>query len=383
MPIELRRAYLEEIRFRYLKSTKKKKALILDEFCKVSRYTRKYAIKVLNRKASPRLRKPGPAPRYNREVVEALQELSKLTGHICSKNMKRAIPLWLPFLKLPERTEMDLIRISSSTIDRLLRPYRKPLGRGLTTTQVSLMKSRIPIKLLDHDIKVPGFVEADTVSHCGNSAAGEFVSTVTATDLLTAWTENRAVWTKRAELVVERIKEIENSLPFTLIGFASDNGNEFLNTQLERYLEDRQAPVKFVRRRPYKKNDNAHVEQKNWTHVRQLFGYERYDALELVPMMNEIYQAYWNPLRNFFIPTMKLKSKTRIGGKIKKIYEEPKTPYQRVMESSYVSDAEKEKLRNQFLSKNPIYLKQQLDIKIKEFFKKVDELKIKQRMTAS
>lgn len=383
MPIEIRRAYLSEIRLRYKNSTKKQKTLILNEFCLNCRYNRKYAIRILKGEITPHTKRPGPKPRYS-EALPALKELWMLMGQMCSKKMKAALPLWLPFYKPTKRVEELLLRMSAATIDRLLRPVRAPLGKGLSTTRpAAALKSKIPIKLLDGDVTMPGYLESDTVAHCGSSVAGEYANSLTVTDLFSGWTENRAMFAKSSEQVVGKVTEIEGKLPFAIIGFASDNGSEFINEELHRYLTQRQAPINFVRRRAYKKNDNAHVEQKNYTHVRQLFGYERLEDKELVGMMNEIYRAYWNPLLNFFTPVMKLNKKERIGGRIKKSYDSPRTPYQRLMESPFVPLADKAKLSDAYRTKNPIYLRQQLDLKLKEFFEKVDEAKVQRRTTGS
>jgi hypothetical protein len=202
-------------------------------------------------------------------------------------------------------------------------------------------KNKIPIKLLDADVTGPGFIEADTVAHCGTSMAGVFVNTLTMTDIFSGWTELRAVWGKQSDAVLDGIKTIEETLPFKIKGFASDNGNEFLNNDLWTYFTQRENKIEFVRRRPYKKNDNAHVEQKNWTHVRQLLGYDRLDQQWDVNYINDIYVNYWLILWNYFTPVMKLKSKTRIGGKIIKQYDEPKTPFERLLESPSLSQEEK------------------------------------------
>lgn len=384
MPIELRKAYLIEIRLRYSKSTKKKKGLILDEFCEVSKLTRKHAIKILNGKLNPRTKRPGPKSRYQKDnVIIALKELWELMNKMCSKKMKFAFIDWLPFYNATDEVKVLLLSMSPSTIDRLLKPHRSPLKKGLSGTKANLIKNRIPLKLIDGDIKIPGYLEADTVAHCGNSLSGEFANSLTFTDLASGWTENRAIWTKLAKQIVKRLEDVEKRLPFSMIGFASDNGSEFINEEVEDYLKQRSAPVNMVRRRPYKKNDNAHVEQKNWTHVRQLFGYERVENEELVPLMNEIYQAYWNPILNFFTPVLKLVSKERIGGRVKKKYDDPKSPYKRLLDSSYIDEETKTELRNKFYTKNPIFLKKQLDQKLHEFFKRLDELKIGKRMTGS
>ena len=374
MPIEFSRAYLSEIRSRYKNSTRKEKSKILDEFCTVNNYNRKHAIRILNGGVRPRVRKPGPASKYNRsDVLKALKELWQLMNEMCSEKMKVAFIDWLPFYECSDEVQVLLLQMSSSTIDRLLRPYRKPLIKGISTTKKSYFKNKIPIKLLDEEIKIPGYVEGDTVAHCGVSAGGEFASSLTITDLCSGWTENRAMLTKKAEKVTEKLKDIEDRLPFTLIGLATDNGSEFLNENVVDYMRNRDIPINMVRRRSYKKNDNAHVEQKNNTHVRQLFGYDRIEDLGIVLLMNEIYMAYWNPLLNFFTPVLKLKSKERIGGRVKKIYDEPKSPYKRLLENTYVPEKEKAKLREAFALKNPIYLKKELDKKLKEFYKRVEE----------
>jgi len=292
---------------------------------------------------------------------------------------RTALPLWLPFYREPMEAETKrlLLKMSSATIDRRLREYRDGADQigGISATRSSWVKSKIPIRLLDHKILEPGFLESDTVAHCGNSLSGEFINTLTVTDLFSGWTENRALLTKTSEQMVSQVNNIERRLPFVMKGFASDNGSEFLNQDLHYYLTKREVPVEFVRRRPYKKNDNAHVEQKNFTHVRSLFGYERYEDPELVLKMNEIYQAYWNPLWNYFTPCLKLKSKTRIGGRIKKEYDIPKTPAQRLLDHPSLPSPQQSYIKEQLRGRNPFWLKQQLDKKLKEFFELVEKKK--------
>lgn len=384
MPIAARRAYLSAIVLRYKESSKAAKKHILDEFCANCGYTRKHAIRILNRPLSAKVKRPGPKPKYL-EALVALRELWELMGQICSKKMRAAFPLWLPFYRCPDRVTELLLKMSPSTIDRLLKPHRARLmGKGLSTTRPSgWVKAKIPLKLLDGEVKVPGYMEVDTVAHCGNSTAGEYVNSLTVTDLFSGWTELRAAWTKKSELIVTAGKKIENRLPFSLVGVASDNGSEFLNDEFYRWLNERDAPVNFVRRRPYKKNDNAHVEQKNWTHVRQLFGYERFDDPDLVPVMNEIYQAYWCPLWNLYTPVLKLKAKERIGGRVRKHYDEPRTPAQRLLASPLVPNVDKSRIKDMLSSKNPIDLKRRLDQRLKEFFEMVDKKRRERRSTGS
>jgi len=378
MITEMRRIYLETIRTRYSKSTKKQKSLILTEFCNVCGYERKYAIRILRGHLEPRSHRPGPGRSYTHQVTPHLIYFWNAMNRSCSKKMKAALPLWMPYYREPiePKTKELLLKMSSSTIDRRLKEYRNPHRlHGLSATRSSWVKSKIPIKLLDHLVNEPGHFESDTVAHCGNSLSGDFISSLTATDLFSGWTDNRAMLTKTADMVVAQVKEIERRLPFLMKSYASDNGTEFLNSELYRYLTKRPEPVEFVRRRPYKKNDNAHVEQKNFTHVRALFGYSRFDDPELVIKMNEIYQAYWNPLWNYFTPCMKLKSKVRIGGRIKKLYDDPKTPAQRLIEAPGMSQDQVLYLKEQLRGRNPFWLKQQLDLKLKEFFKLVEEKK--------
>ncbi len=378
MTIELKRSYINSVKTRYQNSTKKQKTKILDEFCATTGLSRKHAIRAVNGKVKLRLVKPGRKAKYNSgEFLFHLVELWELMNRINSKKMKAAIPLWLPFYKdVKPFIKGLLLEVSSATIDRLLKPYKeKKKLRGLSSTRPSLIKNKIPLKLLDREVDYPGFIEADTVAHCGESLSGDFISSLTMTDLCSGWTENRALWTKISEQVIKQMARVESRLPFTMVGLAVDNGSEFLNHDLHKYLTKRQAPLSFVRRRPYKKNDNAHVEQKNFTHVRQIMGYERLDDPVLVGMMNEIYQAYFNPLQNFFIPSQKLKSKERHGSKIKKKFEDPLTPYQRLLDSTYLSRLQKKKLKEQYKQKNPIFLSNMLNKKLKEFFEYVAKKK--------
>lgn len=373
MPIGVKREYLEKIRLRYMKSSRKEKSLILDEFCKICDYDRKHAIKLLTQAVRAVQPKPGPKFRYGPEVIEHLVVLWQAMGRVCSKKVVAAIPLWLPFYESGSvETRFLLQKMSASSVDRHLLKHREQWQKGRSATQPSLLKSRIPIKLLDEAVTEPGYLEADTVAHCGTSLAGEFTNTLTMTDLLSSWTENRAVWRKESKTVLNAIRSIEESLPFTVKGFASDNGNEFLNHDLASYFFNRKNRVDFVRRRPYKKNDNAHVEQKNWTHVREIFGYERLDVESQVDTMNDIYQNLWNPLWNYFTPVMKLKSKTREGGRLIKLYDDPKTPYQRLLDSKKLTPEQEQALKARFEKLNPFTLKRELEEKLKWFFKLVE-----------
>lgn len=374
MPNELRKILLDTFRDGYQKTmSRRQKSKLIDDFIFATngRYRcRKYVSKILSGKVTPvRFKKPGPKVKYGPEVVKPLFHLWLHMNKICSKRMKAAIPIWLPYLKDLDPTIEDLLlQVSASTIDRLLKPFKKQ--RGLSTTRASMLKSSIPIKLLDGFVTEPGHIEVDTVSHCGNSVAGTFISSLTAMDLFSGWTENRAAMSKASEDMLPAIKSAQSKMPFNLRTWSSDNGVEFINNVVVKYLQSKNIQV--IRRRPYKKNDAAHVEQKNWTHVRELFGYSRFEDRELMLLMNEIYTAYWNPLQNFFMPMMKLKAKTRIGGKIVKQYDTPKTPYQRLIDSRKLDRTQKMRLSSQKEGKNPFTLKKQLEIKLKLFFSLVE-----------
>lgn len=379
MSIEARREYLAAIRLRYKNSTRGQRSRILDEFCEVCNYNRKHAIRLLGRQPSDRIVKPGPRPKYDAAVVSHLVILWKLMNYMCSVRMKAALPIWLDYYKpesLPDLSRAKLHDISSSSIDRLLRPHRDSSMRGLSGTKGgAFLKSQIPIELIDKHVDRPGFIESDTVAHCGNALAGDFANTLTMTDLLSGWTSNRATLNKEAVDIVAKIKEIRAGMPFRMIGFASDNGSEFINRALVNYLHNNKSGhVKFVRRRPYKKNDNAHVEQKNDTHVRQLFGYHRIEHVELVDMMNDIYQNYWNPLLNYFCPALKLIKKVRIGGKLKKYYDKPKTPYDRLIDCGKLTELQLHRLRSNRDLLDPLVLKGGLDAKLRLFGERLHRL---------
>ena len=353
MTLESRRQYIKIMRMRYKKSTKKAKSHLITELCEVCKFSsRKHAIRILGSKTLAPKRKPGPTVTYDENVKKHLIFLWRKMNFICSKRMKKALLLWLEYYNpegLTTSVKKKLLNISPASIDRLLRPIRVNQKKGLSSTSPgAYLKSQIPIELLDAHVKSPGYLEADTVVHCGNSLLGQYACTLTMTDLYSAWTENRATWTKRSDVVLEAIQDIRRGLPFKMKGFACDNGSEFINFELNKYLRDhKKGYVKFVRRRPYKKNDACHVEQKNDTHVRRLFGYERLSHPELVDLRSDIYEHYWNPLQNYFMPALKLKRKVRIGGRVKKIYDEPKPPYQRLMESDGLTPLQKQRLEAQ------------------------------------
>jgi hypothetical protein len=374
--------YLRSIYLRYKRASRKEKGVILDEFCLNCGYHRKHAIRTLNSfklYTKPKPGKRGKPSVYNKNsIIKPLKDIWLASNLPCSKRLKAILPLWLPFYeeqytKLTTEALGALQSISAPTIDRLLKPVRvKYKGRGRSTTKPgSLLKKQIPIKTEQWDESRPGFLEADTVAHCGESMAGMFAFTVDCVDIATTWTEQRAVWGKGETGVLQQIEDIEESLPFTLLGFDSDNGSEFLNYHLLRHFTERMQPVQFTRSRPYHKDDNSHIEQKNWTHVRQWLGYDRLDNPEVVPLMNMLYKSEWRLYHNFFIPSVKLLEKKRIASKTIKRYDSPKTPYQRVLESTHVSQSIKNSLRKEFEKLNPFKLKKAMENKLAKIFKTV------------
>jgi hypothetical protein len=375
-----RRAYLEAIRTRYRHAGKAGKSAILNEFCAVCGYHRKYALRLLGRRhqrGKQAAGKPGPSSRYDTpELIEALRILWMASDQLCSKRLKAALPLWLPhdetsFHPLSVDTLALLDTLSAATIDRLLKPIRaRAERRGLSGTKPgTLLKKHIPIQAGVWDVTQPGFIEADTVAHCGDSLAGDFVWSLTMTDICTGWTECRATWNKGAYGVMTQIKAIQKALPFPVKGFDCDNGSEFLNWHLLRYFQNHKQPIKFTRSRPYHSNDNAHVEQKNWSCVRQLFGYDRLGDPRMVKLMNDLYAHEFSLFTHFFCPTLKLASKAREGSKWVRKHGKPITPAQRLHDHPDTKKAVKENLSAQMKTLNPFIIQRQMQLKLKTVFK--------------
>jgi len=372
-----KKEYVEAIFLRYKKASCKERTLILDEFCATSGYHRKHAIRLLRgfkRFVKPKLKKRGRPPVYHRNLIlKPLKTIWLAANLPCSKRLKVILPLWLPgyvlsFGALRPEISQALLRISAATLDRLLLPTRiQYIKRGRTTTKPgTLIRKHIPIKTNQWDESHPGFLEADTVAHCGQSLSGMFTYTIDCVDIATGWSEQRAVWGKGETDVLIQIKDIEKSLPFPLLGFDCDNGGEFLNYHLLKHFAQRKPPVQFTRSRAYHKDDNAHVEQKNWTHVRQWLGYQRLDDPNIVPLLNDLYRHEWRLFHNFFSPSMKLLSKERIGSKTLKHHDPPKTPYQRIMDSPHLPLQIKHDLSKQLETLNPFMLREAMEKKLKK-----------------
>jgi len=379
MTLQSKKELLEVIHPRYLKASKARKTQILDEFAAATGYHRKYAISVLKRGPRPRgLRKRvGRKKIYQGEVIKVLAQIWEILGRICSKRLKPFLPEIVGVLErcneiqMMQETKKLLLQMSCSTIDRRLRPVRfENKKRGLSTTKPgTLLKSAIPIRTFtDWDETIPGFVEVDLVAHCGETTAGQYLNTLTVTDIATGWTECLAILYRSQQMVSQAIIELRQRLPFPLLGIDSDNGSEFINSTLFRYCQDEK--ITFTRCRPYKKNDQAHVEQKNWSVVRRLIGYDRHETEEELALLRVIYDD-WRLYVNFFQPVLKLVAKKRIGSKVKKKYDTAATPFRRVLASDLVSTDNKARLINLYYQLNPVTLRKQIDDNIAKLWKLV------------
>jgi len=378
MSREIKNDLLPKLQARYSRRNREGKSRMLDELCQDYGYERKYAIKLLGDAlpvASGRP-KPGPLPQYS--AIEPIVAAIWLAAEQpCGKRLAPALARWLPHYekrhgKLGAKQRKQLREVSAATLDRMLEPARtklRPRGRN-GTKPGSLLKTQIPIRTGVWDIGRPGFMEADTVAHCGGSLAGDFVWSVTYTDILSAWTEGRAVWNKGSHGVLSATRDAEASLPFELLGFDCDNGSEFLNHHFLRYFAERPKAVEFTRSRPYHKDDNAHVEQKNWMWPRQLLGYQRLEDPETVEPICQLFKEAWGPLHNFFIPSQKLSKKWREGSHWRKRYEPAQTAYERLMKPGVIKPAARKALRDRYESLDPFDLAEGVENRLKGVLKR-------------
>jgi len=370
-----KRELLEAIRPRYLKANKSGKTKMLDEFVAATGYHRKYAIRLLKNGPAPKGRKrKGRRKVYQGEVVQALIQVWEICGRICSKRLQPFLPEIVTVLERHEELQISpdtkalLLRMSRSTIDRCLQPARFERRRGLSTTKPgSLLKKAIPVRTYAQwDDARPGFVEMDLVAHCGETTAGQYLNTLNVVDISTGWTECLAVYQKTQQAVFEAVLQLRQRLPFPLLGIDSDNGGEFINDILFRYCQSEQ--ITFTRSRPYKKNDQAHVEQKNWSVVRHLIGYDRFETQAELSILSAIY----DDLRlyvNFFQPVLKLIGKDQIDGKTIKRYDLAATPFRRVLASNEVSLQVKARLTGLYFQLNPVTLRNRIDQNVAKLWK--------------
>jgi hypothetical protein len=379
MSLSAKRESLARIHGRYQRAGRLHKQRILDEFCATCGYHRKSALRLLHRPlAAPGARRrPGPRLIYDPvQLQPVLKVIWRDSDQLCSKLLKAALPEWLQYYErhhgpLATEVQAKLQAISPAQIDRLLRPVR--IGqpkKGLSTTRPgTILRHQVPTRSGPADTSQPGAVAVDTVAHCDDTTAGDYVNSITFTELFSGWTENRAVWNKASHAILAQVKELESQVPFAMKSFHSDNGGEFLNWPLYEYLTGRPLKVPWTRSRAYRKNDNAHCEQKNWTHVRQLLGYQRFGHPPLVPLLNDLYGQEWSQYQNHFRPTFKLLRREKKDGKTVKTYhKQPQTPYQRLLDSPQVSEPTKARLRAQHAALDPFALKKSIEIKLKRFF---------------
>ena len=330
---------LRKYRQRYKRSDKAGRILLLNEFCAQTGYHRKYAIALLGKPADTV--PPGATPRrrgptYSPASVRILAQIWKAAGYPWSARLKALLPQWLPWARIHIRSltpevESELLKMSPRQIDRRLQDKKRRLkGRIYGRTKPgSLLKQHIPIKTDNWDVHEPGYCELDLVSHSGPHASGEFIYSLNVTDIHTGWCETRAIIGKGETGVVDALENVRQALPFKLKGIDSDNGSEFINYHLLKYCGERR--IQFTRSRPYKKDDNAHIEQKNWTHVRKLVGWERYDTPAQLEAMHDLYTGSWRAMMNLYQPCVKLKEKVRIGPRLTRRYDQPQTPLDRLI----------------------------------------------------
>ncbi len=380
------------IQARYLKAGKEEKGRILDEFVAATGYHRRHAVRLLRhgRFGDPKLAAvqgvpvapaPGPPtptsrarrwggrPRvYSARVIGALRRVAEATDWLCGKRLAPFLPEVVPaleaegVLQLSRDERVLLVSLSAATIDRRLRPFRLQRGgHGWGTTKPgTLLKDQVPIRTYTPwEEQRPGFLEMDLVAHCGTTTEGFYLNTLVATDVATGWTECAGVWGKSQREVFAALETIRSRLPFPLLGLDSDNGSEFLNAHLVRFCTEHQ--ITFTRSRPYWKNDQAHVEQKNWSVVRRLLGYGRYETREALTAL----QAVYEPLRlwtNFWQPSLKLVAKERddTTGKARKTYDAAKTPYRRLLASGILTPTEHQTVAETFAASGPVALRRRL-----------------------
>jgi len=326
-------------RRRYLEADRKERSRVLDEFCRLSAYHRKHAIRLLckplEEEADQPRRRRGKS--YSLAALRVVEAVWEAAGYPWSARLKGLLPLWMPWAHshmagLTPEIERQVLAISARQIDRRISGKKRRLKRRLygRTKPGSLLRHQIPVKAEPWRVAEPGYTEIDTVSHSGPCASGEFGHTLNLTDVHLGWCESRAILGKGEEGVVAALEQIRRSLPFALRGIDSDNGSEFINYHLVDYC--RRRSIQFTRGRPYKKNDNARIEQKNWTHVRRIFGWERRDSSEAIAAMNDLYGNELSLMMNLFQPSVKLIERRRVGSKLTRRYEPARTPLDRLLD---------------------------------------------------
>jgi len=366
--------YLKAIHPRYQQARRIEKQRILDEFCRVTGYHRKSALRLLN--GPPPARRPPVSrrrpPTYGTRVIQVLAAIWRAAGYPWSVRLKALLPLWLPWarprFRLTPTLEAQLLRLSPRQMDRRLAGYRRPsqTGRYGRTKPGTLLKHHIPLRTDRWDVTVPGFTEIDLVAHCGEAGDGEFAHSLNLTDIHTTWVETRAVLGRGQHAVQQALEALRQTLPFRLQGIDSDNGSEFINAHLVGYCQ--RHGIQFTRGRPYKKDDNAHIEQKNWTHVRKILGYLRYDSPAAVAAMNALYRQELRLFQNLFLPSVKLVRKTRVGARLRRVYDRPQTPFERVQACPEADPLRVAHLRHLRATLDPFALAEAIDQQLSRLY---------------
>jgi hypothetical protein len=398
MNMQSRNQYLKEVRTEYLKTkSKKERGELLNEAEKRTKLNRKYLLEKLRSKSNLDKilqHRKKRASYYDNSVKPALVVMWRIFDYPCGQRLEPSLKneteklRKLGELSCSNEVAKKLKKMSSATIDRKLKHQKEIeiINDKYRKKQNPLLYQKISVKVFsEQDRSVSGNMQIDLVEHCGASAMGQFVCTLDATDINSGWTEQEAVWGKGQENTKDGLDNERKRCPFNWVEIHSDGGTEFINAHL--YAYSVKTNLDFSRSRSYKKNDNCLVEQKNYTHVRRLVGYLRYDTIEEMNLLNDLYRNEQRLFKNFFQPVIKLISKERVGGKIHRRYDKPKTPYQRIMESGEVSNKKKEELEKIYLSLNPAELKRQIDKKLSELYKiyqkKINSQKVDQKKKIS
>ncbi len=378
MDTNAKQQYMKTLREEYLKASKRGKTAILDEYCKRTKEERKYAIKKFRYKvklknSEDRKHRPN---KYKGDVIAALADMWEIFDHPCGQRLKTLLEdetdklRRLGEIKCSDEVARQLKTISSATIDRRLTHQKEVLSlnfKYLKKRDMALL-SLVPTKTsVELDRQRSGSIQIDCVEHCGVSASGEYVNSLTTVDILFGWWEGEALMGKGQERALVGIKNCRGRFPTEWKEVHPDNGTNILNWHIYKYAQD--TKLELSRSRAYKKNDNCFVEQKNSTHVRKPFGYLRFDSAEEQNIMNDLYRNELRLFKNFLQPVMKLEKKVRMKGKIHRKYDMAKTPYKRMMESDQVNTKVKEKLKEVYDSLNPALLKRQIDTKVKCLYK--------------
>lgn len=368
MSPQARKEVLRKMRRQYRSAAMEYKTKLLDQAQELFGYHRKAAIRALRAptvEPGPRIITGRPVAYEPGVLLPWLRPIWEATDYACGVRLAAMMPEWVPAFEayekpMPEAVRERLVAASGRTLDRLLEPLRgQGAGRSLTRPG-TILRQQIPIRGTFFEEDKAGWIEVDTVALCGGSVAGEFVWMVDGVDYATTWVEVRPIWGRGQAGTLAALQDIEASLPFELLGLDSDNGGEFLNHHVLHWLQKRPRPAFMTRSRPYKKDDNAHVEQKNWTHVRQSFGYERHDNPEVVGLMNTLVKGPYGQLLNYFHASLKLDRKERTEGGVRRVYGQPQTPLARVLASAQVTEQTKARLRQQKARVNPFALKQEV-----------------------